>query len=179
MENPKGKSVVLNEKEIKRAHEMGDAAHAYAKEVYDLSESCLMAHSIRAIQRHLEEKGKGQHWISLTHTKAGQFLHRRAFAIIKPQYTDIVVNSTVEREQQRRGIAHELAHLIFVKLRDSVPPLPGRINPIIESACDIFEKDLCKMHHDFYSKEENLKKLLFQSLCDYLVGHQPAYKEVS
>jgi hypothetical protein len=157
------------EEAVRVAHLLGDNAHAYAKKVYELSESCLMAHSIRSVQRYLEENGKGRHWISLTPTKSGQLLPRRAFAIIQPQQTDIIVNLTVEPEHQRRGIAHELGHLLFVKFFHQRPPSLGRIDPITESACNVFEKDLCKRHHIFYSLEANLKKLLFNSLRDHPV----------
>lgn len=148
---------------LENAHKLGDSAHEYAHQVYELSKTCLMAHSIRAVQKHLEDSGKGRHWISLTPTKGG-YLPRRAFAMIRPQETDIIVNTTVGLEHQRRGIAHELAHLLFVKLHNSHPPSLGRVETVTEEACITFEKDLCKNHHEFYSKQENLNNLRFHSL---------------
>jgi hypothetical protein len=177
MEKPQGESlspefeatVKIMDKAIEVAHKLGDNAHSFAKEIYDLSESCLMAHSIRAVQSYLEENGKGRHWISLTPSKSGQLLPRRAFAMIKPQETDIIVNMTVELEHRRRGVAHELAHLLFVKFSNTRPPSLGRIDIATEGACSTFEKDLCKRHHNFYSIEANLKKLLFTSLSEHSV----------
>jgi len=149
------------------AYRLGDLAHDYAKSIYNLSEKCLMAHSIRSVQQFLEDKGKGKHWISIMMASSERYLGRRALAFIQPNQTEIFVDSHVELDHQRRGIAHELGHLLFVKFNNSVPPSPMRIDPLMEDVCKTFEKDLCKRHHVFYCNQENLKRLLFQTLDDY------------
>ena len=149
---------------------LGDRAHIFASQIYQLSEQCLMAHSIRSVQSFLEKNGKGRHWITITVGKPKRYLGRRAIAIINPDDTEIVVAEDIGFEHQRLGIAHELAHLLMAKLapfsevKQEVTEAGVTPKALIESACSIFEKDLCKRHHEFYSNEANRMKLLFPSL---------------
>src|SRR5688572_29256071 len=98
---------------------LGELAHEYAKVVYRASESCLMAHSIRAVQAYLESTGHGRHWISIELAPSDRYLGKRAIAVIRPDETEILVARDIGFEHQRRGIAHELAHLLFVKFGKS------------------------------------------------------------
>ena len=149
---------------------LGDRAHILAGQIYHRSEQCLMAHSIRAVQSFLEENGKGRHWITITIGKPKRYLGRRAIAIINPDDTEIVVAEDIGFENQRLGIAHELAHLLMAKLapfdevKQEVREAGVTARAIIEGACSIFEKDLCMRHHGFYANAENRMKLLFPSL---------------
>src|SRR5581483_9223424 len=102
---------------IGTAH-IGDLAHRFAKEVYDTSTNCLMAHSIRAVQEFLIKHQKGRHWISIEMSQSKKYLGKRAIAVIRPNDTDILVADGIGLENQRRGIAHELGHLLFVKLEN-------------------------------------------------------------
>jgi hypothetical protein len=133
-----------------------------------------MAHSIRAVQEYLEAHGKGKHWISVTIAASDKYLGKRAIAVIRPDETEILVAQGIGFEHQRRGIAHELAHLLLHKFgKSGGNNLPEGIDPqaLIEDACGVFEKDLCKRHHLFYSKEDNRQRLLFHSLDDYPAPH--------
>ena len=149
---------------------LGDFAHLHAERVYGLSEKCLMAHSIRATQQLLEDSGVGRHWISITISKSQQYMGKRAISFIAPSETDILVDRTIGLENQRRAIAHELAHLVLRKLASrTIHPPPGYTNKqrAIEDACNIFEKELCARHHKFHTDEQNKTKVLFPSLSDH------------
>lgn len=133
-----------------------------------------MAHSIRAVQELLEGRGKGRHWITVTFAPIFTYLRRRAIARISPEETEIIVASEIDLEAQRLAIAHELAHLIFVKLGGSMSFVTKEAaekqvtaRALIEGACAIFEKDLCKRHHNFYITDGKRERLLFKTLKDY------------
>lgn len=133
-----------------------------------------MAHSIRAVQKYLELNGNGRHWITIKIAPTNRYLRRRAIAVISPDETDIIVANDIGFEQQRLAIAHELAHLLIVKLGPPASQAAAEakeasvsFKEVVESACGIFEKDLCKRHHIFYSTEANRNRLLFHSLSAY------------
>ena len=154
---------------------LGDKARLFAKAVYQQSEQCLMAHSIRAVQAFLEAKGKGRHWISIKIAPTKRFLAKRAIAVITPDQTEIVVAGDITFEEQRLAIAHELSHLLFVKfgpgnfdaVRKEASDNHVTVKQLIESSCQVFEKELCKRHHLFYKNEANRTRLLFPSLEGY------------
>lgn len=144
-------------------------AHEWAAEIYALSEQCLMSHSIRAVEKYIEEKLENPiyrqpHRIRVLIAQPQRYFHKRAIAFIHVGRSEILVDSeaNIGFEQQRLAIAHELGHILFAKGKHG----KNRIvrDRDTESACGIFEKDLCRRHNEFYKKEANIKRLLFSSL---------------
>lgn len=147
----------------------GDQAHQWAREIYDLSERCLMAHSIRAVERYIEETldnalYRQPHRIKVIEAKPLMYFRKRAIAFIHVGWSDILVDSeaNIGFEQQRLAIAHELAHILFAKCKHGTNRIVRDVET--ESACAIFEKELCRLHSNFYKDERNVKRLIFHSL---------------
>ncbi len=140
----------------------GQQAHQWAQEIYSISEKCLMAHSIRAVEECVERKRQVPFRIRIKQSPTQKYLGRRALAFIKPMAAEIKVGMELDFENRRLGIAHELAHILFVSLYGNGKTIA--FDKPTEDACAIFEKQLCSRHDKFYANEENIKKLRFQSL---------------
>jgi hypothetical protein len=145
----------------------GDQAHKWAAEIYDLSTKCLMAHSIRAVERYIEEfLGSSEfrlaHRIKVTESNPMFYMGKRAIAYISVGRTEIKVDAELGFEAKRLAIAHELGHILFAKSRDGDNLIVR--NQDTESSCGIFEKQLCKRHHLFYSDPDNITHIKFPSL---------------
>jgi Zn-dependent peptidase ImmA (M78 family) len=152
------------------AHQIGDFSHQTAKKVYELSELCLMAHSIRAVQMLLEQNGVPKYWVNIKLSASWKYIGKRAMAVIMPNEADILVDGSISLEDQRKGIAHELAHVLCAKLASRTISSPHGYAykaKAIEDACKIFEEELCARHHKFYTTDQNKPKLLFPSLIDH------------
>jgi len=142
----------------------GDQAHDWANEIFSLSEKCLMAHSIKAVEVWVDRErmatGKNNHFsirVRLGHAK--KYLGRRAIAVINGDHAEIQVDSEIGHEYQRLAVAHELAHILFW-----VKKKVQSYDVDTESACGVFEKALCKKHDEFYSDPKNIARLRFSSI---------------
>jgi len=144
----------------------GDKARKWAADVYALSLDCLMAHTLRAAEQYIERTTGLPHRIKI---KKSAYLGRRALAFIDVPIGGslILYNTDIGFEDQRKAIAHEVCHILFEKDNGAVRGNNRIFDPETESACGIFEKDLCKKHSDFYKNEANVKRLIFRSLDDY------------
>jgi hypothetical protein len=146
----------------------GDQARKWANDVYTLSEKCLMAHSIRAVEEYIE-KGLGDsqvmrppHRIKIRLCNSQKYLGRRALAAIDKVKgtTEIQVDKDIGFEQQRLAIAHELAHVLFAIFIGDGKFIS--FDTVTESACKLFEEILCVHHDRFYLRD--LSYLRFPSL---------------
>ncbi len=146
----------------------GDQAHTWAKEIYSIAAESVLAGSIRAVEQFIEEKidnpkSRFAHRIRVVEGDVLKYVGKRALAYIAVGGTRITVDRSLEAEHRRRAVAHELAHVLFAKSNWG----DGKIvtDRETEEACVIFEKDLCKRHHEFYANPANVEKLKFSSFA--------------
>jgi hypothetical protein len=164
----------------------GFFCHAKALEIFNISEACLMAHSIRAVEEYIQElkvkhglvhpQGSSKYSIRFQIKKGFKSkLGSSARAFIHITHTDIYLDSEMTPELMRRGIAHELGHIVIAMEKRVVnnEPLERQKSSYFEDACQIFEKDLCKRHHNHYEDPTRHPKFLFPSLDGYEVPPGP------
>jgi hypothetical protein len=145
----------------------GDQAHTWAGEIYTLSTQCLMAHSVRAVEHYLEHRidnldHRRPHRINITESTPMFYLGKRAVAYIFVGRTEIKVDKDLGFEEKRMAIAHELGHVLFAKSNFGNNTIA--VDRDTEDSCKIFEKALCKHHHDFYCDPNNISRIKFPSL---------------
>ena len=147
----------------------GDFAHSAAKDIFDLSSECLMAHSVRAVEEHLARLGRQMFAIRVrTRRNFAAKAQSPALAYIFSSRADIVVDADIGKEWQRRAIAHELGHIVIAfEEHKHNGKLKRRADALVEGACSIFEQDLCARHHKFNSDNNLRKQQLFVSLADH------------
>lgn len=144
--------------------DLGDFARAKATEIYDLSELCLMAHSIRAVEKSI---GNGYGIFIREREFFARKVGHPALAYIKGHKTDIVVDRDLSKERKRRSIAHELGHILIAHEEYSRNGrLTRRADRLAEDAASLFEVTLCKKHNQFYKTKEKLDGCKFPSLED-------------
>lgn len=144
-------------------------AEKLAKQIFDGCTVCLMAHSIRATEKHLREVYKFDTQIVLQPcldvlTDMGRLswssVAQNSGHLTYIRYWD---NHEFENSRKRFCIAHELYHVIWsIASSSSVT----RGDKTAELACDHFANELCGMHDAFYvehSKSNNVY-LRFQGL---------------
>jgi hypothetical protein len=146
--------------------DVGDFARSEALKIFNLSTSCLMAHSIRATELCLQNDGfpytiKVQPRKNLA-AKVGS----RATAFIRTSAAHIFVDGDIELEQQRLAVAHELGHILIAMDRfKGTQKIERRADVLTEDACRLFESELCRRHDEFYANDSNIRaKCLFHSL---------------
>lgn len=143
----------------------GDAARSIAERVYALSEECLMAHSIRAVERYLLETYRIHTPIVLKlHPQALTEFGRLSFCSVATATgfpTVIWVQSDADHNHRRFCIAHELYHVICA-ISSSSESVPR--SRYIEDVCDLFANELCRRHHEFHIKPETQARLRFDGL---------------
>lgn len=136
-------------------------AGARALEIYKLSTDCLMAHSIRAVERYLLEKyGFNTQIILAVENWMRADLGRvsvSSVAVENGGITYIYVQDDIGFNQQRFCIAHELYHVIWSI--GSSEPSDHDHSKNTEGCCDCFANDLCLQHHRFYDDPKNIDKL--------------------
>lgn len=145
----------------------GDQAHKWAEEVYNLSKQCLMAHSVRAVEYYIEHKLDNAelrlpHKIKVTESSPLMYLGKRAIVYISAVKTEIQVDKDLGFENKRMAIAHELGHILFAKCKGGNNKISKDLDT--ESACQIFERHLCTLHHQFYKDPLNIARIKFPSL---------------
>lgn len=136
-------------------------AEARAKEIYKLSEDCLMAHSIRAVEKHLLEKYDFNTQIVVAiedwlRTDLGR-VSGCSVPASSGDVTYIYVQNDLEFNMQRFCIAHELYHVLWSV--GSTEPGDHSRSVDAEELCDCFANDLCLQHRKFYEKIENVDRL--------------------
>jgi len=153
----------------------GEEAIALAKIIYNYSQDCLMAHSIRAFQQHILEKYHAHYDIVILKRK-GLFTITGKKSTLNFFSTGVfvLVDADEPHDQQRACIAHEIYHLILAakyisgndddqhKLMKKLPSCRE-----VEDICDVFANDLCTLHHKFYESDEAVKKGIFHNLPIY------------
>jgi len=154
----------------------GKFAHEKALEIFLASQECLMAHSIRAVEKHIQQcrftpASVGYSIRLFVRKRFAAEVRTQAKAFIQEHRADIVVDADIGIEYQRRAIAHELGHILLAMYRyRQGETLARQSSQLIEDACDIFERDLCKRHHNYYCDPANDHKFLFPSLDGHIVG---------
>lgn len=138
--------------------------------IYKISEDRLMAHSIAAVEHFIAKSRKKYKFennglifpikIKKVNSKIDNSNARASFGL---KGAVIFVNSTASHNDQRRGIAHELGHILLSGLRFACPEfLCFDTKAVTEKECWEFADSLCDKHHSFYSDPQNIKnKCLF------------------
>lgn len=165
--------------------EFGDAdvAREIAGSVFDHSTECLMAHSIRAVERYL---GSFKYRVHVSLNVLGTEKMRSLFPRDKEgldylqsgcsvprvlvrnpskfQRAIIWVNGDGGHNNTRLRIAHELYHVVWSVM--GIGETKTKRSREAEEVCDIFARTLCKKHDQFYEKPENIGKLRFWDSID-------------
>jgi Zn-dependent peptidase ImmA (M78 family) len=136
------------------------AAENLSEVVYGLSERCLMAHSIRAIEWQItREYNKNVFPIVLIVEKG---VHERwrskSWAIVTADNAYIFIEEELSRDQKRVCIAHECYHIL-----EFFRPVKSD-KAKIEDVCDRFANELCKKHNAFYNNPEKVNECKFGKL---------------
>jgi hypothetical protein len=145
-----------------------DTAELTAQRIYDSSTECLMAHSIRAVERHLREVFQFNTQIVLTpcpdvFTDMGRLswssVASNSGHLTFIRYWD---NKDLDKNHKRFCIAHELYHIIWsIATAADVPRTPE-----VEKMCDHFANELCRHHDKFYADQAKINNgdIRFQGL---------------
>lgn len=133
-------------------------AEELAQIIYDRAVGCLMAHSIRAVEKHLREQYEFDTQIVLdacphVRSDTGRLswcsVAQHSGHITYIRYWD---DKDLGHNHKRFCVAHELYHIIWSVASSSAVPREVRS----EQVCDHFANELCKKHDKFY--EEQAKK---------------------
>jgi hypothetical protein len=128
------------------------AAENLSNLVYTLSERCLMAHTLRAVEWHIcDEYNKIVFPITLTVEADVLRRHRSKSYVVATAYNaSIFIEETLSRDQKRVCIAHECYHILeFFQPNKS-------FGARIEDICDQFANDLCRKHKAFYDSPDKI-----------------------
>ena len=129
-----------------------NAAENLATVVYNLSERCLMAHTLRAVECHIcAEYNKHFFPITLTVEKGVQIRSQAKSSVFVTDHNAyIFIEEELSRDQQRVCIAHECYHILeFFKPKKSDKSR-------IEDICDQFANAVCMQHKAFYDSPEKV-----------------------
>ncbi len=142
-----------------------DSAREVANEVYSLSEQCLMAHSIRAVEKYLLEKYAFPTQIileisdnvvsdmdRLSWCSPAQNKGDKTFIFVDREWGD--------QDQRRFCVAHELYHIIW-SVASVTPPDRSRNG---EEVCDIYANRLCELHNEFNTDTAKRASLIFTKI---------------
>lgn len=153
---------------MSKTPDLGEFARTAAQDIFTLTKSCLMAHSITAVENHLEKSGRSFSIRVKIKVNFAAKARANARAFIFPDRATIIVDDSIGKEWQRRAIAHELGHVVVAfEEQEHTGKLARRVDQLTEDACSIFEKDLCARHHKYNMAEENRKEILFHTLSDH------------
>jgi hypothetical protein len=166
---------------ILNTHKEGDRAEAFAKELYKLTEATLMAHTIRAFERHM-----GSHfgfnryvvrvYVNASVAKRMQHHQRVSYIVFDEAGANIYVDASLNNDRKRVCVAHELYHVHLAaihgfyrdgklaRMRSTLPKGKELGAKSVEDYCDVFAARLCTQHDKFYRDPKNLDKLRFQEI---------------
>jgi Zn-dependent peptidase ImmA (M78 family) len=137
-------------------------AENLANVIYNLSEQCLMAHTLRAAESHIRrETGNKSFSIILEiDDKITSRLQKKSHTTYAPQLNNacVVVAPHLDHDQKRVCIAHEVYHIIEHFKAEKTAPKD------VEPVCDHFANALCLQHNAFYKDPEKIKKCQFGKL---------------
>ena len=128
--------------------------------IYNLSEQCLMAHTLRAVEWHItREYNKNVFPIVLT-VEEGVIdrWHSKSWTVVTADFAHIFIEHELSRDQKRVCIAHEAYHVL-----EFFRPVKSDRNRI-EDICDQFANELCRKHDQFYRNPEKVKTCMFGRL---------------
>jgi hypothetical protein len=128
--------------------------------IYNLAEQSLMAHTLRAVETLIRKEYKKRIFPIILQVEKGVMSRygSKSWAIVTDFNAFIVVDEDLAHNQKRVCIAHECFHVLeFFR-----PVKSDRQN--IEEICDAFANTLCKKHHEYYCKPENVDKCKFEGL---------------
>ena len=148
--------------------ERAETAGEIAQKIYEVSTDCLMAHSIRGVERYLRETYGFDTAIVLVASKdvltdTGRLSWCSVAANTgDPSYIYYQSeNPNWEKNKKRFCIAHELYHVIWgVGTANTI----RRNDRTAEELCDIFANDLCLKHDTFYADPANIASLRFNGV---------------
>lgn len=128
--------------------------------IYNLSEQCLMAHTIRAIETHVCREYRKPHYPIILHVDRGVQSRwgSKSWAIVTATVAHVQVEANLSRDQQRVCIAHECYHILeFFR-----PTKTKKADK--EDFCDLFANKLCEKHNSFYNNHEKVSGCKFGHL---------------
>jgi hypothetical protein len=129
-----------------------------AQRIYDTSTECLMAHSIRAVEKYLRDIYSFDTQIVLQpceHVYAD--MGRLSWSSVAKNKGHITYirfwdNKDLDKNHKRFCIAHELYHIVWSVGSSSDVPRDRKT----ESICDTFANDLCFLHDKFYEAQAKI-----------------------
>lgn len=139
-------------KTFNRAEDAG----SLARTIYDAASSCLMAHSIRAVEKHLRLQYRFNTQIVLQPCKDVLLdMGRLSWSSVAENSGDLTYifyheDGPGNHNHKRFCIAHELYHVVraVASTADEVPR-----DQLAEELCDIFANELCAQHDKFYADQ--------------------------
>jgi hypothetical protein len=137
-----------------------EAAQNLAAVIYNLSEQCLMAHTIRAVEWYVTREYQKPRYSIVLQVEAGvnKRWGAKSWALLRPESAVILIDEDLSRDQKRVCVAHECYHVLEqFRLRKSDQHR-------IEDICDQFANDLCKKHDKFYRDDAKIALCRFGSL---------------
>jgi hypothetical protein len=136
------------------------AAENISGVIYNLSEQCLMAHTLRAVEWHItREYNKNEFPIILT-VEDGVIdrWRSKSWTIVTADSAHVFIEQSMSRDQKRVCIAHEAYHVL-----EFFRPVKSDKSRI-EDICDHFANDLCGKHDAFYRDPVKVKSCIFGKL---------------
>ena len=138
--------------------ELSATAEDLAQRIYDTSTGCLMAHSIRSVEKYLRETYNFDtqivlqpcsHVLSDMDRLSWSSVAQNSGHITYIRYWD---NTELDNTRRRFCIAHELYHVIW-----SIGTASSLVRGIgTEQIFDHFANDLCRKHDKFYADQAKI-----------------------
>ncbi len=153
---------------MKKEFERVAVAEQLAQHIYDTASGCLMAHSIRAVEKYLRETYNFDTQIVLQPCQhVFRDMGRLSWSSVAANrghitYITYLDDKDLDKNHKRFCIAHELYHVIWsVGTSSGVSRTTGT-----EQICDHFANDLCRKHDRFYEEQAgtNNGSIRFQGL---------------
>lgn len=136
------------------------ASENLAAVIYNLSELCLMAHTLRAVEWHITEEYNKDEFPIILVVEPGVLKRWRSKSWCFPtaSFAYIWIDDSLDRDQKRICIAHEAYHILeYFK--------PVKSDPVrLEDICDQFANALCRQHDGFYRNPDKIKACMFGRL---------------
>ena len=136
------------------------AAENISGVIYNLSEQCLMAHTLRAVELHITREYNKNEFPIILVVEDGVIKrwNSKSWTFVTADCAYIWIEQELSRDQKRVCIAHEAYHVL-----EFFRPVKSDKSRI-EDICDQFANDLCRKHDLFYRDPDKVKTCMFNGL---------------
>lgn len=150
--------------------ELLEWAQKSAARIFDGASKCHLAHAVQAVENEVAKHFEGESFAIQILLKDPHRVEGRSILYLFRQKSraQIWVKNSLAFEEQRKAIAHELGHILYLFHRlGSGQGMTQRAEWDDEVACKQFEVWLCAFLHRFYTTTDFAAKSQFPSLQEF------------